>query len=101
MKYLLSLLIIQFFPLIVSAQSGPSLRTAVGRFVGIVNSIIPVLVALALLVFFWGLVRALAKGGSPEGINKGKQIMLWGILSLFIMISLWGIITFFQSTLFS
>lgn len=55
--------------------------------------------AIALLVFFWGLVKFISKAGGETGIEEGKNIMKWGILALFVMISIWGIIRFMQSEL--
>ena len=58
--------------------------------------LIPVLIALALVVFFWGLVKYI-QSGKAKG---GKDIMIAGLVGLFIMVSVWGIIKVAQNTLF-
>lgn len=67
----------------------------------ILNSLTGVVAALSLLVFFWGMIKFLAHGGSEDNIAEGKKLMLWGVIILFVMISFWGIILFLKNTIFS
>ncbi len=60
----------------------------------ILNRVIPVLIAFALVVFFWGLIQYIR---THKG---GKDIMIAGLVGLFIMVSVWGIIRLAQNTLF-
>lgn len=66
----------------------------------LINLATPIVVALALLYFFWGLATYIltAGGGEAEGKKKGRDIMIWGILALFIMVSIWGIINIVRQT---
>src|SRR3989344_404536 len=62
---------------------------------------IPVIVALALFYFLWGLMVFLF--GVPDNkdeIKKGKNRMIWGVVVLFIMLSVGGILYVFQNTFF-
>ncbi len=59
------------------------------------NRVIPVLIALALVVFFWGLVKYIMSGKA----KGAKDIMIAGLLGLFVMVSVWGIIGIAQRTL--
>lgn len=65
----------------------------------LLNMIIPVLIALALVIFFWGLIKYITKSGSEEGQKEGRKIMIAGLVVLFIMVSVWGIIRLAQNTL--
>jgi hypothetical protein len=66
----------------------------------ITNVLIPLAFALCLLYFFWGVVKYIRTGaGSDKGAEEGKRIMIWGIVGLFVAVSIWGIITFIQSEL--
>ena len=58
------------------------------------NRLIPVLIAAALVVFFWGLVKYILSGKS----KGAKDIMIAGLLGLFVMVSVWGIIRIAQNT---
>jgi Type IV secretion system pilin len=58
---------------------------------------IGILVTIALAVFFWGLVRYLFKLGGEKGAENGKNLMIYGLVALFVMISVWGILNFVSS----
>jgi len=61
----------------------------------VVGLLIPIAIGLALLAFFWGLIQYIRK---PE--DKARKHVLWmGLVALFIMVSVWGIIRFAQSAL--
>jgi len=49
------------------------------------------------VVFFWGLVQYIYNGA--EGHESGRNIMIAGIVSLFIMVSVWGIVNLVQGAL--
>lgn len=57
---------------------------------------IPVIVGLAVLVIFWGLAKYVYSAGSEDAKKQGKFIMVWGVIVLLIMSSLWGIVNVFQ-----
>lgn len=66
---------------------------------GVVTSLGYLFLSLAVVAFFWGIVQfiwAARQGSDGDGIKNGKQFMLWGLIALFVMFSVWGIITFVQ-----
>ena len=83
------------FALPLVAFAAPQDFTGYISWVGdLLNRLIPVLIALALVVFFWGLVRYIAKRDSKEG----RQTMIAGLIALFVMVSVWGILRLAQNT---
>lgn len=80
------------------AQAGSTPRNfseLVGVFLNIIQDLIPVVASLALLVFLWGLAKFIFRiGGDEKAIVEGKSLMKWGLIALFIMVSVWGIIKF-------
>lgn len=64
----------------------------------IINPIILLLFVLALFLFFWGLSEFILKAGSEDGRTKGKQHMLWGIIGMFIMFGVFGILKVLAAT---
>lgn len=64
-------------------------------FVDLILAALPLVAGLALLAFFWGMAKFILKAGSEEGREEGKQIMKWGIVALFVSVSIFGILTFF------
>jgi uncharacterized membrane-anchored protein len=64
----------------------------------VVGLVIPILIGVALIFFFLGLVQYIRNAGE-KGHDQGKKTMIAGITALFIMVSVWGIIAFAQSAL--
>ena len=62
------------------------------------NGIIGLFITLAIVVFFWGLIKYLWSIDS-ENAHEGLKIMFWGLIAIFVMVSIWGIIRLLQSTL--
>jgi hypothetical protein len=57
------------------------------------NTLIPLVFALALLMFIWGMFTYFIMGGSDEGNQeKGKALMLYAIAGFVLMVSIWGIV---------
>jgi hypothetical protein len=54
---------------------------------------------LAFVAFFYGLALFLFSKEDDKMMEKGKNIMAWGILALFILVTIWGIIGFIQNTI--
>lgn len=55
--------------------------------------VLTVLVALTILVFLYGLMRYMFKGqGSDTARVEGRKLMLWGIIGIFVMTSMWGLV---------
>lgn len=63
----------------------------------LIDVALPVLVALTLLVFFKGLVAFIAKSGDAKSHAEGKNLMVWGLIGLFVMVSVFGILKFFSN----
>jgi len=61
----------------------------------ILNPILYVLFAAALIVFIWGLIEFLngLASGETDKSSNGKRHMLWGLIGLFIMLTAVSIIT--------
>ena len=82
-------------PVVASAQGLEQTLALVSR---LLNGLIGLFVVLAILAFFWGLVRYLWSAGSDDA-HKGLQLMFWGVIAIFVMVSIWGIILLLQRTL--
>jgi len=63
------------------------------------ETLVPLVFALALIVFIWGLFQSFILGGSdPEKRSQGQQLMLWGIIAFFVMVSVWGLVNILVGT---
>lgn len=70
-------------------------------FTNIIRQAGAVVVALALLFFFWGLARFIMHAEDATKKEEGKNVMIWGIIALFVMVSFIGIISVLQTTVFN
>ena len=64
----------------------------------IVSAIIHLLFTLATAGFIWGVIRYFLNPNSEEERKKGKSYMLWGLIALFVMVSVWGLVNVFSNT---
>lgn len=64
----------------------------------ILNPIIMVLFAVALIVFIWGLISFIQGASSPDARKTGQKHLLWGLVGMVIMLSVYGIISMLLST---
>lgn len=62
--------------------------------------LIPIAFALCLLYFFWGVAQYVRNAaGSEKAAEEGKRVMVWGVIALFVLSSVWGIIYFIREEL--
>lgn len=58
----------------------------------IINPLIVFLFALALAYFLYGVFQFIASGANDEKKTTGKNHMMWGVIGLTIMVSVWAIL---------
>ncbi len=66
----------------------------------LIQSIIPIIIAATLLAFIFGLIKFIRASGDAKAITEGKSFMIWGVIALFVMLSIWGILNLFYSDFF-
>lgn len=60
---------------------------------GILTPVINLLFVLATVIFLWGVIQyVIGSQGDTAKLEKGKQVMIWGIIGMTIMASAWGIV---------
>jgi heme/copper-type cytochrome/quinol oxidase subunit 2 len=65
----------------------------------IINPLIVLLFALAMVYFIYGLAKYLLSPDNEEVRKNSKSQMLWGIVGMFIMISVFGILSLVMNTI--
>jgi hypothetical protein len=73
----------------------------VGQFIinTINNVLVPVLFAVAFIVFIWGAFQTFILGASNEETKeKGKNLMIYGLIGFFVMVSVWGLVNILTGT---
>lgn len=93
-KYLYAYLLLAFSTLAIPALAAVTTFKQLINDVfinGLLKPIIPLLIGLAVVVFVYGvLVTMFSEGGDRK--EEGKQYMVWGIVGIFVMISVWGLV---------
>ena len=87
-----------FFPAVAEAAAPPippSVLTFVGKIsTEILNPIIAMMFAFAMAYFVYGVVAYIWNPDNEESREKGKKSMFWGVIGMFIMVSVFGIMRF-------
>ena len=64
----------------------------------LMQAVVPLLMALALAAFVYGIIKYFLNPDNEEKRKEGKGYMFWGLISLFVMVSLWGLVGIFSNT---
>jgi heme/copper-type cytochrome/quinol oxidase subunit 2 len=93
-------------PVLVSAQGllsggGSPFETFLVNLQALINGVIlPFVLALAFLVFVWGMFQYFIAGGAnDESKEKGKSLMIWATVAFVFIIIFWGVVNFITGTL--
>lgn len=88
-----------FLPLI-SHAAPTNFRDFVGVIVSLINnSIVPLFFGIALVIFLWGVFRYFI-ADSSEAKERGRNLLVWGILALVVMVGVWGLVLIVTRTFF-
>ena len=64
----------------------------------LLDSVVPLLMALAIVGFIYGIIKYFLNPDSEEKRKDGKNFMLWGLVALFAMVSIWGLVGILSNT---
>ncbi len=87
-------------PALAFAQTYNNVQDLAAFAINLINNVaVPLIFALAFLVFIWGVFQYFIAGaGNEEKRDTGKQFMLYGIIGFFVMISVWGLVRILTGT---
>ena len=86
-------------------SGGTSFKDYVGNgstgIIGLLNTVVvPVIFALAFAAFVWGVVSYFfLNAGDEKKREEGRTFVLWGILGMVVLFSVWGFVNLLLSTL--
>lgn len=96
-KFIIGVLLLG--PAVAFAQPLSQFQNFVVALGNIVDLLIPILITLAVVMFFWGLVKYIANASDETAKEGGKSLMIWGMIAIFVMVALWAILGFIQTQL--
>ena len=104
MKRTLSILvcsILSVVPVVSFAAAGDSFRSAVGGLVSIISKdVIPIMIGVAIVIFFTNLVRYIASASNEAEHAKFKGYLTWSLVALFVMFCVYGITAIISNSIF-
>lgn len=56
-----------------------------------------IIIAIGLITFLWGVVQYITAGADEEKRVAARNMMLYGIIALFVMVAVWGLVYFVGS----
>ena len=86
-------------PALTAFAQGPSggtltnISQVIQRFQAVINIVIPFIIGLAVLVIIYGIFSFISSAGDEEARGTAKQFIIWGIIGVFLMLSVWGLVT--------
>lgn len=64
----------------------------------LMGAVSPLLVALAVIGFVIGIIKYFLNPDNEEKRKEGKTFMLWGLIGLFVIVSIWGLVGILSGT---
>lgn len=82
-----------------AAKEIPAITTFIGSVANhVLNPLIELMFAVAVIFFLWGVFEYFVMPNDPAKRKDGAQHILWGLVGMFIMISVYGLIYFVTNT---
>lgn len=88
-----------FTPFLALAQTAVTdLESLFQRLTEILNFTIPLLIAIAVIILIVGIIKYITAGDDEEGRKNARNLMIYGIIGLFVIISVWGLVAILEQT---
>ncbi|MCX6753078.1 MAG: hypothetical protein NTW62_01865 [Candidatus Nomurabacteria bacterium] len=76
---------------------GTDIPYMICRVSNIINSLVPLFIALGVVYFIWGVISyAISK--EEEAKKEGKARIIYGLIALLVIVSIWGLVSILQSS---
>ena len=64
----------------------------IGNIHAIIKVLFPFFIGIAVVVFMWAGVQLVLDAGDEAARKSNKDKMLWGLVAIFAMLSVWGLV---------
>jgi hypothetical protein len=75
-----------------------TVQGVIGILASIVQGLIAFLIGFAVLLFLLGVLRYVAAGDNEEARKRGRDLIIYGIIGLAVMVSVWGLVNILTNT---
>ena len=76
-----------------------SLNDVITVFTNLLNLAFPVIVGLAVIFFIWSVFKYITSAGDPESRSTATGHIIAGIIGIFVIVSVWGLVNVLRNTL--
>lgn len=84
-------------PMIASADTINNVWNIFGFVQKILNTVLPLIIAAAVVYFVWGMF-GLFLASDEDKKEKAKTTVIYGIIAIFVMVSVWGLVNILVNT---
>jgi uncharacterized membrane protein len=98
-KIILASIPLSVMPIVAFAQV-TNIEELIDLFSDILGWLMPLLVSLAVIYFIWGVLTYVMNAGDEEKQKEGRSMMIYGIIAIFVMVSVWGFVGILSKTFF-
>ena len=87
-------------PLLAFAQDEPDLgflAETLNQIHDLVAAAAPILIGVAVLVFFGGVIKYVTAGDDTDKRAQARGVMIYGVIALFVIVSVWGLVAILQT----
>ena len=60
--------------------------------------LVGIILTLALIYFLWGVFKYIQSAGDETKRKEGISMMTYGVIALFVMVSVWGLVDLLKNT---
>ena len=78
--------------------SATNFRSLLAILQNVIDAVIPFLVGLAVMLIIYGILSFISKAADEEKRTEAKNFIIWGIIGIFVMVSIWGLVNILVGT---
>jgi hypothetical protein len=82
-------------PFMAFAQNVNYISNLIDDAKGLLDQLVVLLIALAVVWFIWNVIKY-TMSEDEEGKGKAKSQMIWGIIAIAVIVSIWGLVAILQ-----
>lgn len=79
-------------------NAGGGIAGIIAELENIINLVVPFLIGLAVLIIIYGILGYISKTADEEKRKEAQSFIVWGIVGIFIMVSVWGLVNILVKT---
>ncbi len=85
-------------PLLAFADDSQDIGWFLDKIRTILDDAVPFIVGLAVFVIIWGIFTYITQATNEEKREEAKKYILWGVVGVFMMLSVWGFVNILLNT---